>query len=110
MTHKQAREELKDNIRRLYGVKTSHYVNFEPRLTQLLELVDQYTEQKILEAKIDELIKLYGENYQSIDNTLICNAINLRIKQLKTQLTKIKEGKKEDENDYPLTHTTRRGL
>lgn len=94
MTHKQAREELKDNIRRLYGVKTSHYVNFEPRLTQLLELVDQYTEQKILEAKIKELTDLRKRDTQRnwISVWDFRNQIRERLSKLEAQLAKIKEG------------------
>lgn len=38
-------DELREQIRKLYGVKKSHYINFEPRLEQLMLLIATYTEQ-----------------------------------------------------------------
>jgi len=39
-------DNLKDEIRKLYGVKKSHYINFEPRLNQLIELFEAELERR----------------------------------------------------------------
>lgn len=36
--------QLREEIRKLYGVKKSHYINFEPRLEQLMSLVKDHDE------------------------------------------------------------------
>lgn len=48
-------EKLRRGIRKLYGVKTSHYVKFEPRLEQLIEAVNSlYLPREQVEAAIGE--------------------------------------------------------
>lgn len=74
---------LKDEIRKLYGVKKSHYINFEPRLEQLMQLFA--TEQRQLVDRFkDELTKIHHEEltYGSVMKAMETALLNKIRKEL----------------------------
>jgi hypothetical protein len=59
-------EELRDKIRKLYGVKKSHYINFEPRLDQLMHLISEDRK-----ARESEIRKEFAAELQRIGEEVI---------------------------------------
>lgn len=94
MNHKQARDTKLDyKIYNLMNKIVHDFKELEPSDAAMVveawsELIHKYTEQKILEAQLEELLRhSYGKGEVS------AYSINQRIKELKAQLAKIKEGK-----------------
>lgn len=114
MTHKQAREALLKIIKApinanefsgLYVTTCDININklvstdLGEVVSGLMQILDQYTEQKILEARIDEQKHIEADKqgcifYRMEDvDEVDWIGQNERLDQLKSQLAKIKEGK-----------------
>lgn len=65
--------ELREKIRKLYGVKISRYTNFEPRLNQLMELIQPYAAEIAQEARKQAASDIFNlaHEYAQEDKTMV---------------------------------------
>lgn len=94
MTHKQARELAYKKLDWAFSVSKEKGIDLKAQICEevILPLLDQYTEQKILEARIATLEELHGEcrstnGHAGWTDDQLCK----KLKYLKSQLAKIKE-------------------